>query len=182
MFDPFRKIAGGIAQSFAPSQPVANGAEVDLYVDTLGYQHVMVDNAVPSSLALHAAHAETASGNSAAVVCGAYKRLMILLNVTSKASVVGDTLDVYVDVSPDGGTTYVNAVHFTQLLGNGAASAEWAVLDPAGAAGTATVNVTTDAAAAAVRPALCGDHIRCRWVIAGSGTHTFNFVCTAFAQ
>src|SRR6266496_1561427 len=44
-----------------------------------------------------------------------------LLNVTAAASAVGDTLDVYIQASSDGGTTYDDFVHFTQVLGNGGA-------------------------------------------------------------
>lgn len=50
------------------------------------------------------------------------------LVVSVAATEAGDTLDVYVQHSIDGGTTYDDVVHFTQVLGNGGAkkfTAEW---------------------------------------------------------
>ena len=114
---------------------------------------------------------------------GGHRRAVIVLNITASAHEAGDTLDVFVDVSPDGGTTWLNAVHFTQQAGNGAAVKQFAVLDAA-APGTAVVAVTSDAAAGVVRPALFGDQMRARWAIVDSGdgdsSHTFSV--EAFAQ
>lgn len=127
---------------------------------------------------LAASAARTANGNATPVTdLGHMRRLIVLLDITASATDAGDTLDVYVDVSPDGGTTWLNAVHFTQQAGNGSARKEFAVLDPANP-GTSVVDVTADAAAGAVRPALFGDAIRARWAIVDSGdadqSHTFS--------
>ena len=48
-----------------------------------------------------------------------YQQATFVLNVTAAATEVDDTLDVYIDTSYDGGTTWVNVGHFTQVLGNG---------------------------------------------------------------
>jgi uncharacterized protein (DUF58 family) len=129
-------------------------------------------------LTLAASAARTANGNGTpATGIGFWRRLVALLDITQSLTDAGDTLDVYVDVSPDGGTTWLNAIHFTQQAGNGAAKKEFAVLDPSNP-GTACINVTADAASGAVRPALFGDALRARWVIVDSGdadqSHTFS--------
>ena len=43
------------------------------------------------------------------------------LTVSAAATDAGDTLDVYVQHTVDGGTTWDDFVHFTQVLGNGGA-------------------------------------------------------------
>lgn len=104
-------------------------------------------------------------------------RAEILLNITASATEAGDTLDVYIDVSPDGGTTYINAVHFTQQAGNGAAKKMVAVLDPSNP-GTSVFDVTSDCASGAVRPALWGTDMRLRYTIVevtgDNASHTFS--------
>lgn len=126
--------------------------------------------------------ARTAGGNGVAVdLCGERRRIIVVNAITASAADAGDTLDVYVDWSIDNVTWY-NAIHFTQQAGNGAARTEFAMLDPANP-GAAVVNVTTDAAAGVVRPALIGRYIRARWAIVDSGdgdqSHTFSVVCYA---
>jgi hypothetical protein len=147
-----------------------------------GELYGVVTRAKGELLTAVAAAARTANGNGDPVWIGGLRRLALLLNITASAHEAGDTLDVYVDVSPDK-VTWLNAVHFTQQAGNGAARKEWAVLDTS-APGTAVVNVTSDAAAGAVRPALFGGWLRVRWAIADSGdgdsSHTFGV--TGFGQ
>ena len=131
---------------------------------------------------LAASAARTASANGTAVqLNGERKRLVVVCAITASAHEAGDTLDVYVDFSLNG-TTFYNAVHFTQQAGNGAARTEYAVLDPSNP-GTAVINVTADAAAAAVRPALFGPYVRARWAIVDSGdadsSHTFSVIAYA---
>jgi hypothetical protein len=126
---------------------------------------------------LAASAARTAGANGTAITgLGYMKRAIIILDITASATDAGDTLDVYIDVSLDG-TTWVNAVHFTQQAGNGAAAKEYAVLDPSNP-GTSVVTATSDAAAGAVRPSLFGLQMRARWAIADSGngdsSHTFS--------
>lgn len=124
---------------------------------------------------LAASAPRSASGTGDAVIVEGWRRAMIVNPITASATDAGDTLDVYIDVSPDGGVTWVNAVHFTQQAGNGAARREIAVLDPSNP-GTSVINVTSDAAAAAVRPAVWGNAFRARWVIAdanANASHAF---------
>src|SRR4030067_3725750 len=94
-------------------------------------------------LAASAARTEVAGATGTPVEFnGGRRRFVVLLDITASATEAGDTLDVYVDVLI--GATWINAIHFTQQAGNGAAKKEFAILDPA-APGTAWVNVTTDA-------------------------------------
>ena len=112
-------------------------------------------------------------------VSAAHKRWVFLLDITASAHEAGDTLDVFVDVLAPDGVTWLNAAHFTQQSGAGAARKEFVVLD-ASNPGVAAVNVTADAAAGAVRPALFGSQFRGRRAIADSGdadsSHTFSLV------
>lgn len=136
------------------------------------------------TITLAASAARTANGNGTAVQINGERRRFIVVNrITASATDAGDTLDVYVDFSLDN-TVWYNAVHFTQQAGNGAARTEYAVLDPSNP-GTAVINVTADAAAGAVRPALFGPYIRARWAIvdgapgAGDQSHTFSVIAYA---
>lgn len=128
----------------------------------------LTDNqGVARAVTLRASSAVAAAGtvNETAVTnLGAYKQLQVLLDVTAAATDVNDTLDVYIDTSIDGGTTWNNIIHFNQALGNGGAKQFWATVDPGGAPGTATIAVATDAAAAVVRPSMFGDQVRVRHV------------------
>lgn len=80
-----------------------------------------------------------------------FTQALFVLDITALATEVGDTLDVMVDVSPDG-ETWFNAVHFTQAVGNGSAATEVAKLneglfnDP-----DAVLAVTSDASAGVTR-------------------------------
>lgn len=103
---------------------------------------------------------------------GKYRQLMLLFKTTDVDAAVADTFDLYFDVSPDGGTTWVNVAHFPQLLGNGAdANSHWCVLDPGGAPGTATIAVSSDCAAGVVRPAMFTNYARLRGVLVDGGAH-----------
>ena len=112
---------------------------------------------------------------------GERKRFIILCNVTNKDTDATDFLDVYVDFLVDG-TTWVNAVHFTQYLGTGAASKEVAVIDATNP-GATVLAVTTDAASGVVRPGVFGSQIRARWTVTEAGTvdASFTFAVTGYA-
>ncbi len=135
-----------------------------------------------SSMTLAASAARVASANGTSVFVGGERKRFIVVNaITASATAAGDTADIYVDFSLDGITWY-NAVHFTQQAGNGAARTEYAVLD-ASAPGTSAIDVTTDAASGAVRPALFGPYLRARWVLVDGGggdtSHTFSVIAYA---
>lgn len=142
-----------------------------------GYEEII-------TLAASAARTPTAGTNGDAYAVWRAKRAVVVCEFTAKATDEGDTCDVYVDVSPDAGTTWLNAVHFTQALGNGTdAAKEYAVLD-SNTPGTSAVDATSDAASGAVRPALFGGLMRARWVIVNTGTAnaSFTFKVTAYLQ
>lgn len=115
-----------------------------------------------------------------------YDVAVVALKVTAAATEAGDTLDVFVDTSFDGGATWHNVVHFPQVLGNtaiGTGKTYTATLAPAASAGTATTDTSADAAAGAVRPTLLGDQLRVRWTIVDAvttGNASFTFGVTAF--
>ena len=133
-------------------------------------------------LTLAASAARTASATGTAYDLGAaWRRISVLLNITSSATDAADTLDVYVDMSTDN-NTWVNVIHFSQQAGDGAAATEYATLEPS-TPGASVITATANVAAGAVRPAFLGRYIRARWVIVDSGdadqSHTFSV--TAFA-
>lgn len=110
--------------------------------------------------------------------------VMALLEFTDKKTDTGDLCDVYLDISPDGGTTWLNAAHFTQALGDGTdAASEAAVFYPS-ASGTSAITVTGNANSGAVRPYLVGNQIRGRYIIVASGTdnESFTFKLRAFVR
>lgn len=131
---------------------------------------------------LAASAARTTSANGTALEVGGWNAVVILCDITVSGGNAGDTLDVFIDALAPDGATWLNAGHFTQQAGNGAARKEFMTLDHA-SPGTAVINVTTDAAAAAVRPALFGSQIRARWAIVdGGGAHTHTFAITAYVR
>ncbi len=137
------------------------------------------------TLAALAAREATAGTNGTAYVLqGERVAIGLLCKFTAKATDASDTCDVYVDVLVDG-TNWVNAVHFTQALGNGTdAASEYALLLPsANTAPLVITTVTADAASGVVRPDIIGSQIRARWVIVNSSTddESFTFSVTGYA-
>lgn len=134
------------------------------------------------SFTLFASGARTVGANQAGTavnLAGERSRFIFLLNITASATDAGDTLDVYVDFSLDG-STYYNAVHFTQQAGTGAAGKEIAVVCPEDP-GALAINVTSDAASGVVRPAIFGPYLRGRYTVVefagvGAASHTFSLV------
>jgi hypothetical protein len=128
----------------------------------------------------------TAAANTlgvANITCSKYKRIICILDVTAAATDANDTLDVYVDVSLDG-VLWLNAIHFTQVVGTGGAKSFYAILDPS-APGTSVIDATSDAAAGAVRPALWGPQLRGRWTTVDGGSDadmSFTFSVKAYGQ
>jgi hypothetical protein len=137
------------------------------------------------TLAASAARTDTASTNGDTIRFEEpWSYAQFIYKQTAAGTDVGDTCDVYIDLSPDGGTTWINAVHFTQRLGNGTdAQTDIAVLF-ANTPGTSVIAITADASAAAVRPALRGNAMRARWTIVDSGTDdaSFTFSVKAYVQ
>ena len=100
------------------------------------------------------------------------------LKLSAAATEVGDTCDVYIQSSCDGGMTWTDFIHFTQLLGNGGAKSYFAHFTAVGAP-TAALHAPEDAAlAAGVKQGAIGDLLRVKWVIVDAtttGNVSFNF-------
>lgn len=132
----------------------------------------------PITKTLLASAARTQSGESVEVGgFGQYHRIRVELDVTVLAAVVGDKLDVYVDVDD------IPAVHFTQIAGNGTAVKRVAFLE-AGVPATTDADVTASPASGVVRPYVLGDTLKVRYVITDGGAHgqSFTFSAEAFGQ
>ena len=146
----------------------------------------MVDSYYETTLALAASAARTADGTGTTFnIDGRRVAYNVVCEFTAKAAAVGDKCDVYVDVLI-GSTKWINAIHFTQALGNGTAAAtEYAVLLPGSnpaTAGDVTV-ATADLASGKVRSDVFGSSMRARWVVTDAGAHaqSFTFSVTAYA-
>lgn len=116
-----------------------------------------------NSTILRASGAQTATPGTETGDAVKFQRIyaegIFILDVTALADDVDDTLDVYIDTSYDGGISWVNIIHFTQVLGNGTAKKEVAHIDEHT---TSIINVTADAASGAVRALELGDRVRYR--------------------
>lgn len=115
----------------------------------------------------------------------AFRELIVTLTVSAAATDVDDTLDVYVDTSFDGGTTWINIGHFTQVLGNGGAKKyqmAWANSAPPAAANS--VDVSADQAEGASIQRGFGDNLRYRGVtVDPSGTNiAITYAVSAFLK
>jgi len=103
-----------------------------------------------------------------------------VLIVSAAAAAAGDTLNVRIQRSYDGGTTYDDFVSFTQVLGNGGAKAfiaEWSVYPTA----ESEMRAPTQALAAGgvIQGGPMGEQLKITWTIAGS---TPNFTFTVLAE
>lgn len=102
-----------------------------------------------------------------------------LLNVTSAAAAAGDTLDVYLQASSDGGTTWDDFVHFTQVLGNGGAK-EYLARWQGEIAPTVPQAAPQDAAlSAGVAQGPHGLLWSVKWVVVSSSAPLFSFSVSA---
>ena len=103
-----------------------------------------------------------------------WTQAVFVLDVTAAATLAGDTLDVFLQGSPDPSGPYWNDfVHFTQVLGNGGAKrfeARWTSLV---APTTAQAAPQDGALAAGVAQGLFGAAMRVKWVLVGTGNFTF---------
>ncbi len=139
-----------------------------------------------AQLVLLPAATRTTSGASAGLAfdLSDVQTAVFFLSVTAAATEAGDTLDVYLQHSPDGGTTWDDFGHFTQVLGNGGAKkflGRW----------TRPITPTTPASTAPRDGALTAGTFeqgpistlwRVRWVIVDvvtNGNQSFTFGVTA---
>lgn len=111
----------------------------------------------------------------------AWRSAVFILDVTALATQTADKLDVYIDVSADG-EKWVNAIHFTQMDGDGSAATEVAKLssgelnDP-----DAILAVTSDAAEAVVRNTGVLPYVRYRSAITDASTDDASFTYSVVA-
>lgn len=169
---------GGKASTTRPAA-VSNADRVNAYFDEYGRQIGMLDG---KAIVLHASAAETASATETAVTyLDGFSIAEILFDVTAAATDGADTLDLYIDCSPDGGTTWLNTVHFTQVLGNGGVKQFFATLNVAGATGTAIVAAGSDLTTAPDIRHFIGNAMRARYVIVDSGDANQSFTFSVSA-
>jgi hypothetical protein len=119
----------------------------------------------------------TSTGTTAVYIPAIKSGLVAVLDVTAAGTLVGDTLDVYLQTEVN--SSWYDVIRFTQVLGNG--GAKKFVHKIIGEAATVEYETGTGLAAAADRD-LFGDSWRTRYVVTnGGGTHAFTFsvvVCT----
>jgi len=134
---------------------------------------------------LVASAARTASDNSGALTLGrkeSASSAVFQLTVSAAATAASDTLDVYVQHSVDGGTTYDDFVHFTQVLGNGGAKkfiAHW----QRDVIPTTALHAPADGAlAAGVLQGPVGSTWRVKWVIVDGGGSDASFTFSVSAS
>jgi len=112
-----------------------------------------------------------------------FSEALIMLDVTVAASTAADTLNVFIDVSPDGGTTWINVGHFTEVVGDGGAVKHIMALNADNPGATAVFDVIADAAAGATRQIGISDRMRARSVIVDdSASAAFTFDVIAFLK
>jgi len=124
---------------------------------------------------LVASAARTTSSNSGAILLtdGRFDNFLVALNV-SAASGTSPTLDVYIQQSLDGGTTFVDVARFAQQTTTTSNShyinlASGANNVVAGAVGDATIS------ASAIGTTLISQTLRVKWVVGGtSPSFTFS--------
>jgi hypothetical protein len=101
---------------------------------------------------------------------------MFWLNVTAAGTTANDKLDVWLQKTWDGGTTWTDFARFTQVLGNGGAVsylAEWSSKPTP----ETEQGAPSDAAIAAgvVQGGTLGPQIRVKYVVTETNTATFTF-------
>ena len=106
-----------------------------------------------------------------------------MLNVTAAATDVGDTLDVYLDTSFDGGVSFINIGHFTQVLGNGGVKKFIMSFKATPITTANSVVFTADQAASAALQIGFGDRFRFRTVtVDADGDATFTYSLDLFLK
>ncbi len=141
------------------------------------------DAALFANVLLVPSAATPASGN---VIVGnkglaRYRACTLLLDVTAAATLVGDTLNIYVqkNLGPPGGTAvWADIASFTQILGNGGARQIRTGFTALGVAPPAMAAVGTAALAAGstVNGEAWSNDWRIQWVVVGTGTFTWSLV------
>lgn len=133
---------------------------------------------VVENIVLLPAATRSTTGTGSAIVLDGFEAFVLQCELTAAATDVGDTLDVFVQTTVDG-TTWLDAVHFTQMLGNGGAKRYVSKISAALA--QAEYETGTSLSAAAVRH-IFGSQWRVRWTITDANANgSFTFSVTANA-
>ena len=126
---------------------------------------------------ISASSAKTTSGNSGVVQLPFPDQATFILNVTASSSPT--TLDVYLQTSPDAGTTWYDFAHYTQVgaVSTSIQAVQWCRFASAATNDTQVI-ATGDAALAAakvVQGPIVDAYFRAKWVIAGT-SYTFSML------
>lgn len=178
--------ASGASDAAAPTNTLQVGAKANAAnptPDENDLQHLSCDleanlrvAQAGKEIVLTASSEKTSSANGTAVAnLGGFGYAEVLFDMEAADTAAGDTLDVYVDASPDGGTTWVNVVHFNQVIGTDAAGKYTAIVNTKGATGTAVGTVTGDLTTAPDIRHYLGNAMRARWVIVNVTDPKFTF-------
>lgn len=112
-----------------------------------------------------------------------YEQLNVTLDVTAAATDAGDTLDVYIDTSFDGGVSFVNIGHYTQVVGNGGAKKFIMSFKAAPVAAANSAPFTSNQAASAALQIGFGDRIRFRTIMVDADANgSFTYSLKAFLK
>lgn len=130
-------------------------------------------------IVLLAAAARTVTGTGEAVTLEGFLALVLQLEVTAAATESSDTLDVYLQTTLDGGSSWVDVYHFTQVLGNGGAKKYFGKI----VADAALTEFENGAAlGAAAGRAIFGSSYRVRWAITDASTQNASFTFSVKAN
>lgn len=132
-------------------------------------------------ITLLASAARTADGNSGSLSSKVphperIKRLTLTLDVTVAGTDAGDLLDVWLQTTHDGGTTWQDVLRFTQVLGNGGAKkhqAEWTRDVTPEAEMAAPTDITM--AAGVTQGKVLGTDLRLKWTVTDVSTDDASF-------
>ena len=108
--------------------------------------------------------------------------MVVTLDVTAAATAAGDILDVYVDTSFDGATTWVNLGRFTRVLGNGGVKKFIMSFAAIPLTSSNSVVFGADQSESAALQIGFGDNIRYRGITTESDTVAFTYLVTAFLK
>lgn len=111
-----------------------------------------------------------------------YTEMVVTLDVTASATAAGDLLDVYVDTSFDGGTTWVNIGRFTQVLGDGGAKKFIMSFKSIPLTSSNSVAYGANQAESAALQIGFGDNIRYRGITTEATAVAFTYSVTAFLK
>lgn len=130
---------------------------------------------------ISASSAKTTSGNSGVIKSFRADAAQFILNVT--ASSTPTTLDIYLQHSTDGGTTWFDFAHFAQVgaVATNIQALTWSRRTTPNITATQAVVATGDAALAAgvvINGPIFDNVFRAKWVIVGT-SYTFSLIaCT----